>query len=192
MTLAPHILSASATSDDREKTAAVPNTRVLKLQVQLMFNRKEKLCCRCLMKVLSPALQIAVFNGESRCAPSNEVPCAAAENEESGLSAAANSSPAAPLMRENIQRDWMHRLRPGDIVLVSYKEFFLSTLLQFRAAPNRSTATSFSRRHFFPIFTQFSSHRRFRCGPAKLFKGRYLMLSGAFPSSPNPCIMKPC
>jgi hypothetical protein len=131
MTLAPHILSASATSDDREKTAAVPNTRVLKLQVQLMFNRKEKLCCRCLMKVLSPALQIAVFNGESRCAPSNEVPCAAAENEESGLSAAANSSPAAPLMRENIQRDWMHRLRPGDIVLVSYKEFFLARCCSF-------------------------------------------------------------
>ena len=79
-------------------------------------------------------LQIAVFNGESRCTDGTSlvVQDAAGSGAAADAAAAAAGSaaalvdcsvdapvPAALLPDDCGRRDWMHRLRAGDIVLVS-------------------------------------------------------------------------
>ena len=69
------------------------------------------------------APQVAVFNGQSRSA---EVHSLVAADESSGHDAAAAAAAAvhadvAERNDDDAKRDWMHRLRPGDIVLVSVR-----------------------------------------------------------------------
>ena len=101
---------------------------------------------------------------------------------------------------EDAQRDWMHRLRPGDIVLVSASVQVLPHAA-FPCPNARAAASCFSlkmiSRHFFCPITSLSSFLllfRFSCSAARQSRARFQTPSGAAPSlfrllpAPSPLI----
>ncbi len=89
-------------------------------------------------------MQVAVFNGQSRYTEVQPV------DEGSGHAAADDSAPDAEQNVESAQRDWMHRLRPGDIVLVSGVSFCASDEFNAIVEVACQQISSFPRPFFLP------------------------------------------
>jgi hypothetical protein len=84
--------------------------------------------CRCLRPLVFAnvsalaelrELQVAVFNGHARGPEENQSPAAVDEGTESAAADALAPADTEQSSDSARRLDWMHRLRPGDIVLVS-------------------------------------------------------------------------